>query len=660
MMYKKLIRSQFKKNINILFFILFYSIFNNSICLSNSLVQNNNFLTNEKYDFVKIKLLNVIKYDGANPKIVLGLKVILSPGWKIYWRNPGDAGLPPEIKWNNTNKIQSLKLLFPSPIRFNFYGIETFGYENEVIFPIEIMNSGNNKTLSGNLDFSAQVCSKICVPVNKLFDLSRIDYNYENASILKEITDYKSKVPILAQDMELKLLSYNFQDKKLNLVFHKQFNFKVYDIIIEDSKDRIYPKPSFTIENQLMNISIDTKDIKDEYLNNQKLDLTFVNDKSSFKKSIKITNLLKSNAVSNVKNTDNILGFNILLVAFIGGFILNFMPCVLPVLSLKMIQLINYRDQNQYNFRLKIFFNILGILTTFICFAISTYFIKSAGELVGWGIQFQSQYFLIFMIALTLVFSFNLFGIFQFYLPSKFLSVLSYRANGFAGDFLTGMFMTLLATPCTAPLVGTAVGFALAGTTFEIFTIFIIMGLGLSFPLILFCLFPNTISFIPKPGNWFIIFKKIMALLLFGTAIWLTSILVKLNSDFFYSPKSNIDNQITSNWDITNNIELPNQLARQGKIVFIDITADWCLTCKVNKFLVIDTKDVTKLFKKHNVVILRLDWTKPNYRIKMFLSKKGRYGIPFNEIYGPSLLNGKILPELLNQDTIEEYIKLAK
>ena len=225
-MYKKLIRSQFKKNIIILFFILFYSLFNNSICLSNSLVQNNNFLTNEKYDFVKIKLLNVIKYDGANPKIVLGLKVILSPGWKIYWRNPGDAGLPPEIKWNNTNKIQSLKLLFPSPIRFNFYGIETFGYENEVIFPIEVMNSGNNKTLSGNLDFSAQVCSKICVPVNKLFDLSRIDYNYENASILKEITDYKSKVPILAQDMELKLLSYNFQDKKLNLIFHKQLILK--------------------------------------------------------------------------------------------------------------------------------------------------------------------------------------------------------------------------------------------------------------------------------------------------------------------------------------------------------------------------------------------------------------------------------------------------
>jgi suppressor for copper-sensitivity B len=151
-----------------------------------------------------------------------------------------------------------------------------------------------------------------------------------------------------------------------------------------------------------------------------------------------------------------------------------------------------------------------------------------------------------------------------------------------------------------------------------------------------------------------------MALLLFGTAIWLTSILVKLNSDFFYSPKSNIDNQITSNWDITNNIELPNQLARQGKIVFIDITADWCLTCKVNKFLVTDTKDVIKLFKKHSIVILKLDWTKPNDRIKIFLSKKGRYGIPFNEIYGPSLLNGKILPELLNQDTIEEYIKLAK
>ena len=650
----------FKKNIIILFSILFYSLLNSSICLSNSLVQNNNFITNQKYDFVKIKLLNVIKYDGAKPTILLGLKVTLSPGWKIYWRNPGDAGLPPEIKWNNTNKIQSLKLLFPSPIRFNFYDIETFGYENKVIFPLEIKNLENNKKLSGSLDFSAQVCSKICVPVKKKFDLSSIDYEYENAAILKEITHYKSMVPILVQDSQLKLLSYNFQDKKLNLVFDKKLNFKVNDIIVEDSKDRVYPKPFFTTENQLMNISIDTKDIKGEGLNDQKLHLTFINDKSSFKKSITTANLLKSNLVSDTNNIDTIFGFKILLVAFLGGFILNFMPCVLPVLSLKMIQLINYRDQNQFNFRLKIFFNVFGILTTFICFAISTYFIKTAGDMVGWGIQFQSEYFLIFMITLTLIFSLNLFGIFQFYLPSRFLSILSYRANGFAGDFLTGMFLTLLATPCTAPLVGTAVGFALAGTTFEIFTIFIVMGLGLSFPLIMFSLFPNIISFIPKPGNWFVLFKKLMALLLLGTAIWLTSILVKLNSDFFYSSKSNIDNQITSNWDVANNIELPNKLARQGKIVFIDITADWCLTCKVNKFLVTDTKDVKELFQKHKVTVLRLDWTKPNDEIKIFLSRKRRYGIPFNEIYGPSLPNGKIFPELLNQDTIKEYITLAK
>ena len=653
-------RFNFKKYIIILFSILFYSLLNSSICLSNSLVQNNNFITNQKYDFVKIKLLNVIKYDGADPEIVLGLKVILSPGWKIYWRNPGDAGLPPEIKWSNTNKIQSLKLLFPSPIRFNFYDIETFGYENKVIFPLEIKNLGNNKKLSGSLDFSAQVCSKICVPVKKIFNLSSIDYEYENAAILKEITHYKSMVPVLAQDSQLKLLSYNFQDKKLNLVFDKKFTFKVNDIIIEDSKDRVYPKPFFTTENQLMNISIDTKDIKNEGLNNQKLHLTFINDKSSFKKSITTTNLLTSNLISDTHNIAIIFGFKILLVAFIGGFILNFMPCVLPVLSLKMIQLINYRDQNQFNFRLKIFFNIFGILTTFICLAIGTYFIKTAGDMVGWGVQFQSEYFLIFMITLTLIFSLNLFGIFQFYLPSKFLSILSYRTNGFAGDFLTGMFMTLLATPCTAPFVGTAIGFALAGTTFEIFTIFIVMGFGLSFPLIIFSLFPKIISLIPKPGNWFVLFKKLMALLLLGTAIWLTSILVKLNSDFFYSSKSNIDNQITSNWDITNNIELPNQLARQGKIVFIDITADWCLTCKVNKFLVTDTMDVKELFQKHKVTVLRLDWTKPNYEIKRFLSRKGRYGIPFNEIYGPSLPNGKIFPELLNQDTIKEYITLAK
>jgi suppressor for copper-sensitivity B len=264
------------------------------------------------------------------------------------------------------------------------------------------------------------------------------------------------------------------------------------------------------------------------------------------------------------------------------------------------------------------------------------------------------------MILLTLMFSLNLFGVFQFYLPSKFLSILSYRGKGLIEDFMNGMFMTLLATPCSAPLVGTAVGFALAGSNIDVFTIFIIMGFGLSFPLIIFLIFPSFISFIPKPGNWLNTFKKIMALMLLGTSIWLISILFKLNSDL-YDTSGNLNNsQIILNWNMEEDPFLPTKLAKDGKIVFLDITADWCITCKVNKLLAVDTKDMIKFFKKNNVVIIKLDWTKPDIKISEFLSSKNRYGIPFNEVYGPSELYGILLPELLSKNIIKKYINLVK
>ena len=324
-----------------------------------------------------------------------------------------------------------------------------------------------------------------------------------------------------------------------------------------------------------------------------------------------------------------------------------------------MIQLVGFRAESRMVYRKKIVLNILGIMTTFLLLSFLTFLVKATGNYVGWGIQFQSPYFLIFMILLTFMFALNLFGVFHYFLPSKFLTFLSYKQEGYIGDFITGMFLTLLATPCTAPLVGTAIGFALSGGFVDIFSILLFMGLGLSLPLIILLFFPNIIKFIPKPGNWLIVFKKLMALSLLVTSLWLTGILLSLLN--IKNPISKVDKNFSeTSWNIEQNFVFPSQLAQEGNTVFVDITADWCITCKVNKKFVLDNPEVIELFKKNNIILLQLDWTKPNDKIKEFLAHKGRYGLPYNEIYSPSLINGKILPELLTTEIIREYINLSK
>ena len=656
-MYNKLVNFKYYKVLILLLSLTLISLTNVSKSVSNILVSNQNTVTNENYDFVKFDILFGKIFETKPTKILIGLKANLLPEWKIYWRNPGDAGLPPEIKWEAGNNIKSMNLQFPNPKRFKFFGIETFGYENEVIFPIVIERLNKNKKISGQLLFEAQVCAEICVPVSFNYDLSKLTKNYKNNSKLSDILKYKSKVPKNVGHKDLELFSFDKFDSKLKLTFINKLNINPYDIIVEDNKGFILEKPSYSKTGEVLNLTINFKDNKNYEF--EFLKLTFLNNENSYERIITNTSNLHNKNILNFNKNKISIGVEIFIIALIGGFILNFMPCVLPVLSLKMVQLVNLRTVNKVIFRKKILFNILGILTSFLLLAVGTYIVKSAGEVVGWGVQFQNPSFLIFMILLTAFFGFNLLGLFNLFLPPKILNILSYRGEGFLGDFITGITLTLLATPCTAPLVGTAVGFALSGGTFEIFSILLIMGLGLSLPLILIMLFPKIISIIPKPGEWLVTFKKFMAIFLLLTSLWLINLLIKLETKI----ETNINNYSSLeivNWDINKNFSLPNQLAAKGEIVFVDITADWCLTCQVNKALVLDTKKISEIFNSNNVKVLVLDWTKPNENIKNFLTKKGRYGIPYNEIYGPLLLNGKILSELLTIEEIQKYINKAK
>jgi len=614
-------------------------------------IKNNIDEPSQNLEFVKFNLLFGQKLTNQFNDYLLGLEVNLLPKWKIYWKNPGDAGLPPEISWKNASNVDSVSLLYPMPKRFIFFDIQTFGYENEVVFPLEIKLIDKEKKLSGFLDLNAQICSEICVPITQKFDLNKLNFIKEDTTSFKKIINYKNKIPKRVTKEQLDLVSINIHKEVVSLKLKNYAISSINDVIIEDENGFINYKPEILGNNDNLNIKFNK--INKE-INPQILKLTFLTNDIGYETTFDNLNdyLLQNPSVYS-------LGLQIIFIAFVGGLILNFMPCVLPVLSLKMVQLVSYRTESVWVFRKKLLFNILGILTTFLLLSILAILIKSTGDYVGWGIQFQSPYFLVFMILLTCFFAFNLFGVFHYFLPSKVLSFLSYNKDGYLGDFVTGVFLTFLATPCTAPLVGTAIGFALSGNILEIFSILLVMGVGLSLPLILLLFFPSIIKIIPKPGNWLNTFKKIMGFLLLLTSIWLMSILYSLLIST--NPLSNVKKEdYEIRWDIEKNLLYPSQLAKEGEIVFVDITADWCITCKVNKNLVLNNPEIVEMFSKNNVKFLQLDWTKPNDKIKEFLALKNRYGLPYNEIYSSSIPNGKILPEILSKKIVKEFIDMAK
>jgi suppressor for copper-sensitivity B len=214
----------------------------------------------------------------------------------------------------------------------------------------------------------------------------------------------------------------------------------------------------------------------------------------------------------------------------------------------------------------------------------------------------------------------------------------------------SGALATILATPCSAPFVGTAIAFAFTATSFAMLIIFLAMGLGLAAPWLCVAMFPQLAGYLPRPGKWLIYVRQALAIGLLATAIWLGFVLATVITD---APSS-----YSGNWQKWQP-GLAEQYARNGDIVLVDVTADWCLTCKANKFLVLDLKKVQDVLDAKDVVLLKADWTKPDDDILDYLSSFGRYGIPFNIVYGPDALDGITLPELLTEESLLVAIETA-
>ena len=577
------------------------------------------------------------KFNSKQNYLLAGVKVKLDKNWKIYWKNPGEAGLPPKIIFDEVQNISNVDLLFPEPKNFKFFNIDTFGYEKEIIFPLKIYVKNSEKIIFGDLKFYAQICNKICIPIEKDF---KINYFPKDKSVLNNHTKLAyalGKVPKL-YDLQSSFFKKIEIDKDY-ISFYFSRPVSTFRMIIENKDNFIFPQSYKTfknIKNNFIKLKI-PKELKNEIEIDQ-LKINFFSNDLNFYYNFPVNEFWLS------KKT--YLYF--ISIALLAGFILNFMPCVLPVLSLKIANFITTTNNNIYILKWKIINQILGIITSFFILFLIISFLRNLGDSITWGFQFQNDYFLLFISLIIFLLSFNLFGLYEFRLPFKLNQTLSRLNIKKYEDFLSGCLLTILATPCTAPFVGTAIIFALSGSYFESFLIFFFMSIGMSVPLFLIFLNPNIFNFFPKSGKWLLYFKKLMASIFMLSGLWFFSIYLNNNFDnIFVSDKNNQTHW--QKWDLEKKPNLIKDLVAKNKTVLLDITADWCITCQYNKINIFNDEDIKKTIRKNDIILLQLDWTKKDLNIKNFLISKNRYGIPFNEIYNNKFANGLLLPELLNK-----------
>lgn len=643
------------------------------------------FIINPSLSYDAIDLNNPSSVEIVPKKILkkdtqyyLGIKINLYDGWKTYWKNPGDSGLPLSIEWEKKSDLEKTEILFPFPQKYVEEGLVTIGYEKEVIFPVKLDFKDNLKFFESNLTIEYLVCKEICIPktVTKevSYDLENFDEDFSNYEIKK----YFNQIPKQGLGLlELKKL-VSLDNRSFLLIFNNDMKKEGALKIFPYSKDNILKIKSIKKEKDFF-----VEVVSDEMLSEIKSPIFFsVSDGKEFEEIVVSPYELKKN--------NKLIYY--LFLAFVGGIILNFMPCVLPVLSLKLYSLMTIRKENSKKIRKYSLGIILGIVSSFCVLSILIISLRTIGTNVGWGFQFQNIYFSTIIAFVVLLFSFNLLGFFEIIFPGSFLRAINSLAknDSVAGHFFSGAFATILATPCSAPFIGTAIGFSVLASNHIIVLIFLTISFGFAVPYILFTIYPNIIYIFPKPGKWMENFRYTLGVLLLATFIWLVritnmneililfistiillfSLLLETNKFrlvltfgflmalFFWFLKPIQENEKVE-WEKFNELLLNNYLD-EDKIVFLDFTADWCITCKINKITTLDSPKLKKFFFDNDIQTIRADWTKKDDKILDFIFKYNRFGIPVNIVYGPRNKNGKILPEILTKDIVIDNINLVK
>jgi len=670
-------------------------------------------------ELVKVELLADTNAIVPGKSFTIGLLLRMAPGWHTYWAFSGDAGLPTELKWKLPSGWKVGEIQWPIPLKTIDPGdIETYGYENEVLLMQEITppQKLDNSRVKLSAEANWLVCEKICIPGSATSQLE-LPVSTTNQPANSEIfARYRHLLP--QNWPESNVASANWsrvgRDLRLKITSETLANYPALDFFPLPGKDVVVGHP--TIESRNKNEVTFRIPIESSEKNLSSIPGLIVFSQQPNGEDRAAWQISAAPTVSAASAAPARGIFTFLLFGFLGGIILNLMPCVLPVISLKIFGFIQQAGQSRRKvLRSGIAFAV-GIFAWFVGLAAILIVLKGAGRDVTWGgFQFTNAYFVLALSVIVLVFALNLFGVFEISLPqglTRGLLSTTERRNDL-GSFLQGVFATVLATPCTAPFLGTALGFAFSQSPAVILAMFVAIAAGMSAPYLLLSAQPAWLRFLPKPGPWMLHIKQFMGFLLLATllfllyvlgaqrglegAIWASCFLLVISvacwmKGAFVLPTASIakrsvvlvlmlalvlgsgiyfvggkfrstnvalaDSRLRGDWQAFTPERLQAEL-EQGHSVFVDFTAAWCLTCKFNEANVLESAEVRDAFQRHATVKLKADWTNGDPAITKLLQKFGRPGVPLYVLYPGKNEEPIVFPEVLTKGMVLEKLQTA-
>lgn len=676
---------------------------------------------------VEADLVSEVRSIQPGQPFWVGLEINLDEHWHVYWRNPGDAGLPPKLTWDLPEGFIAEPIQWPYPKKFVVPPLTSFGYSDKVLFPVRItppvdLAEGEPVTLRTHAEWL--VCAEACIPgetelsltlpVSQLapeFDSQRADqFNAAREKLPVEATEWVFGAAVDDSLIQIWIRPPEWFADSLRGVY-----------FFPHDKAIIHNAAEQTLEVTGSGYSLVVPRFQNATSDPERITGVLYAESGwrgpGSEKAITIDIPVGEGGQIAAAVTDEAAGgiWKAILFAFLGGIILNLMPCVLPVLSLKILGFVNKAGEGGKGVVSHGLVFTLGVLLSFWALAGALLILRAGGEQLGWGFQLQSPVFLVILSSFIFLFGLSLLGVFEIGTSLTAVGGKTQSSTGWGGSFLNGVTATVVATPCTAPFMGSALGFSLAQPAWVAMTIFTALGLGMAAPYVVLSASPKLLKFLPKPGRWMETFKQIMGFLLLATVVWLAwvlgiqagvnalaalliallligiggwifgrwgtiampmpkrglayvlSALLLIGGVAFglagvslYGAAPTQASSSSSGEGITWEPYTPERYEEalaSGEPVFIDFTAAWCLSCQVNERVAFRSAQVRDTFAKKGIVALKADWTSRDDTITQALARYGRNSVPLYVLYdGSGGHEPVVLPEIITPGIVMEAL----